>query len=486
MLRKVSVDQTSEELQSCYRPTIIDSNYLALPFNNLGDREFELLCYSLVKEELNKGLYSEISQINDIALMHGVGERGRDCVLYYDNEVRGVIQCKKYSGRLTKPQILKELIKFALHAVKDSTILTNENNFKYIFYVSNDFNGKAIDLIHNYKEIISEEIESKEVEKYTNEVLSEYESFRIEKINPPIEKLYKLLKSIDVSGVNATDLTNRVLDHSKILNSFFNIRTVVNLEDNDKQIRNAMMDFGLKLLTDSDLKSLQARIGHIDPSQRIRLGLVDFYGYSFDFFNSIGVQEYEKLLKMVNEINIFMNTKEMDYAVKIMKKLINAEIISVLLNSGKIHQFSTQICIPYLMYKVMPNVVKIPNANLLNRSFEFSSKTDEIIDNITKQILSTSRSIFDGDYSILDGDRDLIEDKKKFFDCYHQGFKDINEAEAQLKKDIPVLLPALDKIVKDLNNLYKNDKTIIISDLTFMNDPEKLKSMADTFKKLDS
>ena len=53
-MHKVSDRQTQEEIQSIYRPSVLDSSFAILPFNNLGDREFEILCYSLVKEEIKK------------------------------------------------------------------------------------------------------------------------------------------------------------------------------------------------------------------------------------------------------------------------------------------------------------------------------------------------------------------------------------------------------------------------------------------------
>lgn len=58
---------------------------------------------------------------------------------------------------------------------------------------------------------------------------------------------------------------------------FFNVKTVIDLESADKVIRNALDDYGLKYLTDEDLKQLQIRISNTKEENRINLGFVDFF-----------------------------------------------------------------------------------------------------------------------------------------------------------------------------------------------------------------
>ena len=91
-MKKIIDEQINIEAQSGYRPWTIDSGIGLLPFSELGDREFELLCYLLVKNEIEDRKHKNISSIS---LMQGVSERGRDCVLYHNGVVSGLIQCKK-------------------------------------------------------------------------------------------------------------------------------------------------------------------------------------------------------------------------------------------------------------------------------------------------------------------------------------------------------------------------------------------------------
>ena len=76
----------------------------------------------------------------------------------------------------------------------------------------------------------------------------------------------------------------RPLLFQRLCSMFFNIKTVVDIDSADKLLRSALEDHGLKLLTDSDLKKLQERIGNTNEKSRIKLGFVDFFGFSTDFF----------------------------------------------------------------------------------------------------------------------------------------------------------------------------------------------------------
>ncbi|MFV8646195.1 hypothetical protein, partial [Ralstonia pseudosolanacearum] len=102
MIKIIPTSQTQAELEPNYRPTIVESHFSTLPLHLLGDRQFELLSYSLLKNEISSG---KLPGVDDIAIMQGVGERGRDCILYFESNVRGLVQCKKYEARLTKPQV---------------------------------------------------------------------------------------------------------------------------------------------------------------------------------------------------------------------------------------------------------------------------------------------------------------------------------------------------------------------------------------------
>lgn len=160
------------------RPTISPDAVRPIPMANQGypynsiasDRRFEELIYSIYKKKIEtdptwKGLY------DDIALMQGVGEKGRDCVLYNKGIIRGVMQCKKYESRISKPDCIKEILKFVLYSFFDSLVLPDANNFTYYFIVSEGFSGPAADYLDSFNEEI---IKEPQLENWFNELKSKY------------------------------------------------------------------------------------------------------------------------------------------------------------------------------------------------------------------------------------------------------------------------------------------------------------------------
>ncbi|EPW4764958.1 hypothetical protein LAW60_22285 [Escherichia coli] len=62
-MKKISDEQINIEAQSGYRPWTIDFGIGLLPFSELGDREFELLCYLLVKNEIEDGKHGDAANL---------------------------------------------------------------------------------------------------------------------------------------------------------------------------------------------------------------------------------------------------------------------------------------------------------------------------------------------------------------------------------------------------------------------------------------
>lgn len=232
MRYEVPAKQLQEESSVGYKPTPTDASFQSLPLSMLSDRDFEILCYKLVNREIESGVFNTSDKV---ALMQGVGDRGRDCSLYLDSIPNGVIQCKKYAARLTLPQVLKELIKLLLHSILDPSLIPTPKNFTYHIYCSNDCNEKALNLIYGFHHQIEIHIENGDIEKYAIGMSEDYETFNKFRDAMPLNELYLLLRSISVRFSGGSNLSGRISKHTDILQGFFNIRTVVdNSEANRK------------------------------------------------------------------------------------------------------------------------------------------------------------------------------------------------------------------------------------------------------------
>lgn len=331
MYRTVSDAQVEKEASSGYKPPAIESGVMNLPLSELGDREFELLVYLLIKAEIEAG-----SQLpfTSISLMQAVGERGRDCVLYSNEAVAAVVQCKKYANRLSRPQVLKELIKFLLFSTLDQSILPDPNNFEYKLYVSNDLSEPAITLINSYTSEIQKDISSNNIFKYVSDLVAEYESFSAYRNHPPVKNVVELLKRIRVSYCTSTDLTTRIHHQKNILNNFFRVQKVISLEGADTLIRTAMDDYGVRFLTDDDLKALQTRIGSIPKEYRIKLGMVDFFGFNLDFFRYLNGAKLQELLDAIVSITKVLDKELFNFLISEIDKYVLERITLKLLSKS--------------------------------------------------------------------------------------------------------------------------------------------------------
>lgn len=481
MLRCISEEQTQDELKSCYKPTVFNSGFSILPFNNLGDREFELLSYVLVKEEIRLNQHKNFT---DIVLMQGVGERGRDCVLYNNEKVCGVIQCKKYAGRLTKSVLLKELIKFSLYANQESSILPDINDFQYFIYVASDFTEPANTLLHSYKTSIQEEINNGNVEKYMEDIVNDYESFIAERFSSPFEKIKNILANLVVVPVNGVDLTERINKIPTILKNFFNIQTVVSVADADQIMRKALDDYGLRLLTDTDLKDIQERISSTAVDQRVSLGSIDFYGYSIEFFKSLKLHEFTEILSMQVKLNSFLYRKLLDFMLNETHKVIQEEVTNNLLQTGKIHPISVSLCAPYLMRCLIDKINVSSYPMLYKDRISDINSSEKYIEEQLEIIIATSKKILAEDYSNLVGNEYEINYKKEIFRHIHAGLKDIEDVRKQIMQDLLILKPILQNMEVKLKLMISEKRTILISDHSFFEDDTKLKKLFNTMSKL--
>lgn len=481
---KISEEQIQNELLGKYKPLTVESGITNFPFSDLSDREFELLSYLLVKEKIETNSFGNHS---DIALMQGVAERGRDCVLYQNGKVSGLIQCKKYQTRFTKPQFLKELIKFALFAIKDPEIIPNREKFEYCLFVSYDVTEPTLTLIKSFNSEIEKEISDNIISKYTDEVVNEYESFSSFITSIPTQAIYDILMKISVKYYNSTDLSRELNSNIKLAQSFFKIMSVIDLEGADNIFRKALDDYGLRMLTDIDLKSLQQRIGETEDKDRINLGFVDFFGYSTEFFKFIKGDELKKLLTSIADVSGILNKQQLDFVNLQIHQHIQQKITHELLFFNKIHVFSVVIAAPYLFKRLSLKLIsKTMPQEMISKIYPYSklSKND-LINEISEQLFESSNRVMKKDYSHLVGNPNLIQFKINLYNHMHQGLNNIDYAKKVFNRDIEILKPVLDEIEELIGKLIPESRTVVIKDGSFFDNKDDISLLKKTIDKIE-
>lgn len=475
-MKKISDEQLEIELQPGYKPIAIESGVLILPISELSDREFEVLSYLLFQAEIEDNKHSDYTSIS---LMQGVSERGRDCVLYKNDKVTGLIQCKKYNGRISRPQVIKEIVKFLLFSTLDDAILPDPSSFEYNLYASNDFTGPAIELINSFKKEISTELNNGKFKNYVNEVIGEYESFSCYEDEAPYETIKDLICKINVTTCNGIDITNRIYKNHHILSMFFNVKTVVDIDSADRMIRKVFDDYGFKVLSDSDLKMMQERIKDISDDDRVNLGMCDLLGFNIEFFRFIKGDRFKRIIQSIANVKTLLDTELLEFLTSRIRDLIYERITERLLKTGKVHPFSVQVANPYLTERLTILVIdgSMPKDLMIKLYPHFQLSDDDLIKSVYKKLHESSERIFNGDFSHLQGDEATIKLKRNLYNHLHQGFKNIGDAKKQFDKDIKLIKPMLKEIEKIISKLFHKNRTVIIKDGSFLDNQYEVNKM---------
>ncbi|MCC5916475.1 MAG: ATP-binding protein [Cryomorphaceae bacterium] len=196
------------------------------PYSALDDRRFEELLYSVGKLRLEKDWKGQYDEIN---LLQGVRERGRDCSLHLDGKSLGLIQCKHSvhdDRRIARPECAKEIIKFVLHYQIDNSLIHDPKNFTYYFTVSFGFSEPALKLLTDFNNEIANQTELKD---WTEEVIRNNEELKHLQYTNIESNLKAVLKTITVKKIIPQDLNDLLNTEGfqSVMKTFFEVKMVV-------------------------------------------------------------------------------------------------------------------------------------------------------------------------------------------------------------------------------------------------------------------
>ncbi|WP_167611946.1 NACHT domain-containing protein [Maribellus sediminis] len=212
----------NKEIDTICKPHSINFEY-GYPIEKLTNRAFELLTYQIFKE-----MSSEYAFFDQIQLMQGVSERGRDSILYFNSKVVGIIQ-NKHSQNISKKYSLNELgieiVKFVLHYLQDNTLIENTSSFKYYFVCNTDVDEKAQTLFLTAYEFLK--AHKNILRKWVSANLKKYKKLTLKNDDNLNANVLKVIRSIEIIKVNGVDLNNLIKRNEKnIVPLFFEVKIV--------------------------------------------------------------------------------------------------------------------------------------------------------------------------------------------------------------------------------------------------------------------
>jgi hypothetical protein len=483
MYNTVSDEQIDNEIESRYRPYATNASSRDLPLCELSDRDFEILTYQLIKEEIAN---NEHNEYDSISLMQGVGERGRDCVIYSSNEVVAIVQCKKYKSNITRPALLKELIKFLLHLTIDESLFSG-NKVKYLFYISKSLTEPAITLTKQFSKEILIDIKEGKVKSYIKAVVDEYASFEDYVGEEPYEEIESLLKLTTVEVYSQVDLSHRIQCKPNILQNFFDVIQVIDRDAFKEDFTRILEGYGFTEQSDIDIKHLQKRIKSIGSEKRTNFGTFDLYGYDIEFLKSLKNDELGELFQLMSNVSLFMNKKLFNYLSSKITELTLKEVTNKLLLNNIIHPFSVNVVLMYLARRCSRSLVggTLPEKSHQKYYPEHYVTKEHLIGEVLKYLLDSSERFMHGDYSLIKGTKEEISFKVNvLFPKMHEGFATIADIRSRVERDLIILQPVMDKIEAEIIELLESEKTIIIKSSETFSDKEMIPKIKETFDSL--
>ncbi|HMF71078.1 MAG TPA: hypothetical protein VK616_06365, partial [Flavitalea sp.] len=192
--------------------------------DKLEHYDFERIMYCLYKSEL---AHTNCLGYQSIQLMSGVRDNGRDCTLYANDRIVAIIQCKHSARSLPVSEALcaKEIIKYCLYALRDSSLLPNIHSFTYFFTASAGFDTKATSLMKSFN---SNMPVHKSIENWTKQVINSTQFLKDMQYQDVRERLNYILSHLKVQVIVPTDIELLLSKeyNSNIIAKFFEVRLV--------------------------------------------------------------------------------------------------------------------------------------------------------------------------------------------------------------------------------------------------------------------
>jgi hypothetical protein len=260
----------------------------SLPFDLLDDRRFEILTYRLKCAELD-------SSGARVHLMQGVGERGRDVLVYnQQGSLVQVIQCKRLQKRMTAPTLRQELIKLALHAFLQRDILGN-GPVAYELWCSGGLTEQAASILNRWPNLWTEA----NVCNDTEEVIGQYARLKTltwHKVKRFVCTTFP--KIVQPELVNDITITSRVRACPQVYQAFFQYNVVMPSDDVEARLRKVLAE-GMRIreLNDADARHVLDRLQAFPPEQRLVFTSGYVMGISPDLVGRFNDAEFEQFTK---------------------------------------------------------------------------------------------------------------------------------------------------------------------------------------------
>lgn len=209
------------------------ANYLAL-----SDADFELLLYSIYK-----GRAPELPWYRNVRLMVTGADQGRDVWLTKDERPVGLIQCKKVKAGFTRPDTLREVIKFLLNVVLEPALMPDPAGFRFVLALASDPASTTTDFFDAPQTWLT--ANEAELLVLATDVIEKYGAFSTLKIEVVMPVIRTALKNLKYELLRPVDIDELLESMPAVRQRFFKAQLVVAVEDAEAMIEARFAAVGL-------------------------------------------------------------------------------------------------------------------------------------------------------------------------------------------------------------------------------------------------
>lgn len=200
---------------------VINPIVMAYPYTIMDPFLFELLTYKIFSEDKEKYFNNK-----NVKVYPGnrVADKGKDVVVKDENgNIISIIQCKRYNKKVSTNLIYSEITKTVLNFFNDNQKVPK---FKSYYFVS------PFGITSDVQDFLplSKKFDNTIVDKCAEDIFKHYPTLRQINYDSVKNKLYSIIKKIDVTLITAADLDEAMIRHPNICKMFFRVESVIDIE----------------------------------------------------------------------------------------------------------------------------------------------------------------------------------------------------------------------------------------------------------------
>lgn len=229
-----------------------------------------------------------------VSLVKASGDQGRDVITHANGKLKSVIQCKALESPLSRPALIRELMKLAVYDSKQSFI--PRDGIDYEIWAPGGLTGPAQKLIQEWPNSLTQE-EAKAAFDSNKEDYKALGDVRWEDCAEHV--LIEFPLRTNLIPRDGLRLSFELRDKPRLFAHFFQVNVVFNRED----VKASLSEMGIRPAFDEDILRVLKDIQAFDKDERIFLG-PHVFGLSLQHF----------ALMDRDEVKLFMEAALKPYA----------------------------------------------------------------------------------------------------------------------------------------------------------------------------